>query len=308
MHRRSATTDGDEPPDTPPRGAIVHRARPPGAARTICLCADDFGLHRGVNEAALRLASSERVHAIACLVGGEGWSVAWVSALRRLDALGVDIGLHLDFTESPLLPRSRRHLPGLVADSLLGRVDAAHVRAEVRAQLHAFEQVLGHAPAFVDGHQHVHQLPTIRRELLDELADRYRGTRPWLRSTRPAGAPWSSSIKAGVIAMLGSGAFDAAARQKGFAQNRHLLGVYDFRGGAQRYLDRLRAWLLAAADGDLLMCHPGLRATSDDPLGAAREAECQVLASPAFGALLHRCGVALRPMSQILAHRFDQRA
>lgn len=243
------------------------------------------------------------MHAIACLVGGEGWSVAWTATLRRLDAVGLDIGLHLDFTESPLLPRSHRRLPGLIADSLLGRVDAAHIRAEVRAQLDTFEQVLGHGPAFVDGHQHVHQLPTIRRELLDELADRYRGTRPWLRSTRPAGAPWSWSIKAGVIAMLGSGALNSAARRRGFAQNHHLLGVYDFQGGAQRYLDLLRAWLLSARDGDLLMCHPSLGATPGEPLGAAREAEYQVLASPAFGELLRSCGIALWPMSQILAPR-----
>lgn len=303
MHRRRAATDGDEPTDAPSCGAIVHIARQDSGPRTICICADDFGLHKEVNEAAVRLATLDRVHAIGCLVGGEGWSVAWTATLRRLDAAGIDIGLHLDFTESPVLPRSRRRLPGLIANSLLRGLDAAHIRAEVRAQLDTFEQVLGHGPAFVDGHQHVHQLPIIRRELLDELADRYRGTRPWLRSTRPEGAPWSSSIKAGVIAMLGSGAFNSTARQRGFAQNHRLLGVYDFQGGAQRYLDLLRAWLLSARDGDLLMCHPSLHATPGEPLGAAREAEYQVLASPAFGELLRSCGVALWPMSQILAPR-----
>ena len=41
------------------------------------------------------------------------------------------------------------------------------------------------------------------------------------------------------------------------AQNRALLGVYDFSGGAMRYLRLLRGWLSAACEGDLLMCHPG---------------------------------------------------
>lgn len=222
--------------------------------------------------------------------------------MRRLAAGGIDIGLHLDFTEAPLLPRSRRRLPHLIAASLLRRLDAAQLRAEIRAQLDAFEQALGQAPAFVDGHQHVHQLPVVRGALLDELLGRYRGRPLWLRSTRPAAGLRTSTTKARIIDLLGSKAMDASARRMGFAQNRGLLGVYDFAGGPDRYRSLLAAWLRSARHADLLMCHAGLPAPeAHEPLASARQAEFEMLASLEFGAMLDDVGVALRPMSLILA-------
>ena len=251
-----------------------------------------------------------RAHAIACLVGGGAWKT-WARLLRRLDAQGIDIGLHLDLTECPLLPRSRRALRGLIADSLLRRLDAQAVRAEIRAQLDAFEQALGHAPAFVDGHQHVHQLAGVRHPLLDELEQRAGPSRPWLRSTRGAGGlrtadagSWRGLVKPRVIELLGAHGLAEMARRLGFAQNRRLLGVYDFQGGAQRYLRLLAAWLGVAGNADLLLCHPSLpldHLPSHDSLMAARQTEFKVLCGPEFGALLRDTGIALRPMSQLLA-------
>lgn len=269
---------------------------------------DDFGLHAGVNDAALRLAALDRVHAIGCLVGGAAWNKAWSERLRHLPTDGIDIGLHLDFTEAPLSPRSRRPLSSLITDSLLRRLDAPAIRSEIRAQLDAFEQALGREPAFVDGHQHVHQLAVIRRELLEELASRYRGATPWLRSTRAArGAcasdhgSWRAFVKPCGIELLGSRALASMARRMGFSQNHSLLGVYDFRGGRERYRGLLAAWLRSASDADLLMCHPSGRLHEGDPLAEARHAEFQVLAGAEFGTILRGADVALRPMSQILA-------
>ncbi len=290
------------------RGMAAHAAHQHRRPRTICICVDDFGLHAGVNEAALGLARLDRVHAIGCLVGGQAWSLAWSALLRRQDAAGIDIGLHLDLTESPLLPRSRRRLPSLIAHSLLGRLDPLRIRAEIRAQLETFEQVLGRGPAFVDGHRHVHQLATVRDELLDELARRYRGHWPWLRSTRTVaaagaarGGDWRTTIKARGIEMLGSGAMASAARRMGFSQNRGLLGVYDFKGGPGRYARLLAAWLASAEDADLLMSHPSVGLHAGDPISAARDSEYQVLASTAFGQMVDEAAVTLRPMSHILA-------
>jgi chitin disaccharide deacetylase len=302
VHRRSAAADRDEPSDAPSRDSAVHAARPHGMARTICICVDDFGLHAGVNEAAARLAALNRVHALGCLVGGEGWSVAWNAVLRRLDTGGIDIGLHLDLTESPLLAGSRRRLPWLIGCGLLRCLDAAAIRAEIRAQLDTFEQVLGHAPAFVDGHQHVHQLPVVRHELLDELVGRYRGKLPWLRSTRSATAAGQPMFKARVIEALGSRALHSVARRMGFVQNKRLLGVYDFEGGPERFARLLAAWMQSAREGDLLMCHAGLGLHAGDPLAAARQAEYEVLAGAEFPAVLRDAGLALRPMSRILEH------
>lgn len=269
----------------------------------VCICADDFGQHEGINEAVLRLAALGRVHAVGSLVGSPSWKPG-VGALRQLHAEGLDTGLHLDLTAFPL---SCRPLPlgALVARGLLRALDRAGIRKEIRIQLDAFETALGHGPAFVDGHQHVHQLPGVRDELLMELDDRYGGHPPWIRGTRavPVGGPTAPPrLKASIIGHLGGRGLEAVARDLGFAQNRGLLGVYDFRGGAARYMNLLRAWLAAARDGDLLMCHPALGVVSGDPLGAARRAEFDVLSSSAADSLLRDGAVSLQPMSQILLH------
>lgn len=303
VHRRRTAADDDEPGDARAAAGRVHAANLQAREVAICVCVDDFGLHAGVNEAAVRLAAMERVHAIGCLVGADAWGFAWGAMLRRLDASGVDIGLHFDLTEAPLLAGSRRPLRSLLAAGLLRRIDAAHVRAEVRAQLDTFEQLLGHGPAFVDGHQHVHQLPVVRHELLEELGLRYAGKLPWLRSTRAVAAAGPSALKARIIEALGSRPFDASARRMGFAQNHRLLGVYDFAGGCRRFRRLLAAWLGAAREADLLMCHPGLRGSAGDVLAAARQAEYEVLVGAPFAALLRDAGVVLRPMSTILRPR-----
>jgi chitin disaccharide deacetylase len=299
--------DGDEEGDAPAGGRALHVARPHSRVRTLCICVDDFGLHAGVNEAALGLAAQDRVHAVGCLVGGEAWSTAWIESLRRLGPGNIDIGLHLDLTECPLLPRSRRRLTWLIAGSLLRRLSASDIRAEIRAQLDTFEQAIGGRPAFVDGHQHVHQLPIVRRELLAELAQRYRGARPWLRSTRvarlaamPDGWRWRTMLKACGIEMLGARAFDSMARQAGFAQNHRLLGVYNFDGGPERYRRLMAGWIRSASDADLLMCHPGLGLHERDAIAGARLWEHQVLAGAELAATMRDAGVTLMPMSRII--------
>jgi chitin disaccharide deacetylase len=313
MHRRSSASNGDEPSDpaalwvssrpaTPSDSVSAHAAPEHSQRRAICIVIDDFGLHAGINQAALELATMGHAQAIGCMVGGPAWRNG-SPALRRLDAQQVDLGLHLDLTELPLLPRTVRPLSSLIRDSFLHRLDRRRVRAEIVAQLNAFEALVGRGPAYVDGHQHVHQLPIVRSELLHELGDRYGGSKPWLRSTRRSRTlkdAWGDRLKPWVIERLGAGGLAAMARRMGYPQNSHLLGVYDFSGGAQRYQQCLAAWLSAARDGDLLMCHPSLAVPCDDGLIEARCAEYQVLSDPVFATQLRDAGIETRPMSRIL--------
>ena len=317
MNGSGHAANPDEPQDAAGRAArqgTMHSATQVSAAReqgkntVVCLCVDDFGLHSGVNDAALRLAGMARVHAIGSLVGAPAWKCG-VPGLRQLDGEGLDVGLHLDLTEYPLLPGSRKPLRSLIAASFTRQIDRQAMRAEIQAQLNTFEAAIGHGPAFVDGHQHVHQFPVVRAELLAELTHRYGQQAPWIRSTRRArqpraqGVPRASAFKATLIEWLGSQGLAALTRQLGIQQNSRLLGVYDFQGGPARYRTLLRTWLGAARDGDLLMCHPGLGVKHSDGLNAARESEYQVLSSPQFDELLQANGIALWPMSRILARQ-----
>lgn len=320
MHGRRYAADGDKPADP----ALLQQAQCPSSAcsedlnwhdaakhsgqRSICIAIDDFGLHAGINQAALHLAAIGRVQAIGCMVGGPAWAT-WTDRLRPLDPARIDLGLHLDLTEAPLLPGTVRSLNSLIVASFLRRLDRPSVRAEIRAQLDAFEAAIGRPPAYVDGHQHVHQFPVVRDELLAELTERYRGSRLWLRSTRRARATGASAaaerlawLKPWIIQRLGATGLASAAVASGYRLTGRLLGVYDFAGGVNRYAGLMVGWLASARHGDVLMCHPSVAVDCDDPLIEARCAEFDVLSGPAFGVQLEQASVALQPMSRILSN------
>jgi chitin disaccharide deacetylase len=273
--------------------------------RSLCICVDDYGLHEGINSAAIDLAEMGRVHAISCMTAWPSWE-AQAQRLVSVAASGVDIGLHLDFTESLPEQTHRWPLGKFIALSYLRQLDRAVIRAEITLQLDRFEQCFGDAPAYVDGHQHVHQLPIVRDELLAELALRYPNKRPWLRNTHSAGLDWQAAregwravVKPWGIAQLGSRALSAKARLQGHHQNKRLLGVYDFSGGAARYTQLLQKWFKQAQTGDLLMCHPSGDAREIDGLLSARQAEYSVLASDAFAKLLAQENIELKAISRM---------
>jgi predicted glycoside hydrolase/deacetylase ChbG (UPF0249 family) len=251
----------------------------PAAARTqrLCICADDFGMSPGINAAVLDLIARRNLSATGCLVLREAWPRG-LPALRRVDAARVDVGLHLDLTP-PRTPRAEE--PGLgplILRCYTRSAPRRHLRQTIAEQLARFEDGLGRAPAFVDGHRHVHQLPMVRELLLEELSRRYTAAPPWLRNTRPG----ATALKPRVIHALGGRALVHEAAQRSIPTSRGLLGVYDFAGGVTGYRRRLLAWLSAARSGDVLMCHPSLAEDAGTPHHEARAAEYTVLAAMAF--------------------------
>jgi chitin disaccharide deacetylase len=266
--------------------------------RRIAVCIDDFGLHPGVNDAALTLARMGRVTAISCMVGAPLWR-SGAPALAALDPDEMDVGLHLDLTAHPLAPAPGWPLPMLLALSGARLIDRPALRAQINAQLEAFELGVGRPPAHIDGHQHIHQFPVIREVLIDALLERYPRRRPWLRRMKRPPKPASDGFKPWLIERLGGHHFTRLAREKGFGLNTHLLGVYDFQGGADRYLALLARWIGAARHGDLLICHAALDTPAQDPIREARGNEYRVLSGGAFADLLAQADVRLAPLSRM---------
>jgi predicted glycoside hydrolase/deacetylase ChbG (UPF0249 family) len=259
--------------------------------RRLAICADDYGWGTGLNQAVLALARQGRISATSCMVGAPHWA-AGAPALRACDPKALDVGLHLDLTRFPRDAGLRLPLKHWLVRSHLHLLSAARLRHEIDSQLDGFELAMGRPPAHVDGHEHVHQLPVVREQLLAALDTRYGSQLPWLRGTRrPTGEPVGG--KAWVIEAAGGAGLARLAASRGYVQNGHLLGVYDFHGDAGRYLALLGQWLGAAADGDLLMCHPATEVLVGDSHAEARVREYQVLGGPAFGALLEREGIRL---------------
>lgn len=260
--------------------------------KRVVVCADDFGLDPAVDAAVLSLATQGRVSATSCLVDGPSFE----ANASRLRASGLACGLHLNFTER--MGQSGLALPlgRLMRACWTRRLDRLAVSREIARQLDRYEQVMGEAPDYVDGHQHVHQFPQIRDALIAELCRRYpsHASRPWLRCTRAGSQPGvalGDRVKASVISLLGARELGRLARHHDFHANRAFLGVYDFQGGATAYASLLRQWLAAAHDGDLIMCHPATGAVPGDALGTQRQSEYEVWGNGETGEWLRQYAV-----------------
>ncbi|WP_345797062.1 ChbG/HpnK family deacetylase [Castellaniella sp. MT123] len=249
--------------------------------RRIVVCADDFGMNAAVDAGILSLATLGRLSATSLLVDGP-------TASRNVPALldtPLQVGLHLNLTESFGQPGLCLPLRQLIQAAYLRRLPMAQVREGVHRQLDRFRVLTGRGPDYVDGHQHVHQLPGVRDALLQAL-DADGDARPWIRDTgrpRMAGLPGGLRFKAGVIAILGAAGLRRRARTGGYRQNPGFLGVYDFKGGIPAYETWMSRWLTACQDGDVLMCHPALGHEPTDALSSQRQAEYAVLAGARMG-------------------------
>ena len=275
-----------------------------GALRRIVICADDFGMNRAVDEGILHLARAGRLGAASCMALGPSFPEQAV-ALREVDAGGgVDVGLHFDLTEGVGGQEPAVGLGALIARAYLGRLAPAWVDGRLERQLDAFERIYGAAPAYLDGHQHVHQLPGVLPRVIEILQRRYGSRMPWLRCTLPRRQPGvgpANAFKAQVIGALGGRALHRAVRVHGWRSNQRFLGVYGLSGGAAHYARLLRCWLEAAQDGDLMMCHPAhaVEPGEGDALMRQRAAEFEVLSSEDMPLWLSASGLRVERLSRI---------
>jgi len=259
--------------------------------RRVIVCADDFGIAPGVDRAIVQLIGQGRITAASCMTAMPSWR-ADAALLRPLEK-SADLGLHFTLTDQrPLgaMPRTAPGgrlppLPSLVRAALFRRLDADEIRGEFRRQVSEFERGLGRPPDFIDGHQHVHQLPVIRAVVIDELAG-WRGSPvPYLRICH---APLAvllarrvAVIRAFLLGLDGPRLRAMAARH-GIPAISGFSGVYDL-SCRRPYRDLLKRFLIGLGDNGLLMCHPGLvdaELRAADSLTGRREDEWAYFSGP----------------------------
>lgn len=209
----------------------------------------------------------------------------------------VDIGLHLTLTRLPPLGKMPRLAPTgeLPAFSKLlwllgsGQICTNEIRDELSRQLDAFEGKMGFLPAFLDGHEHVHQLPVIRSLVLSLLRERFAGSPAYVRVAADS-LPRILRRRTGVFRELAiaSGAlgFRNRARRTQVSFNVAFAGIYNFKGRTP-YGELFERFLDSAPDGTLLICHPGYAEAADE-LSDRRVEEYQFLKSQAFSDSLVR--------------------
>ena len=257
--------------------------------RALILCADDYALHPLVDDAVLQLAQAGRLSATSCMTTSPLWRAAAPLLHTVRDRLA--LGLHFNLTEGHGGAHPAQPLGSVIRQAYLRQWPMEQLRAQWQTQLDAFEQALGTPPDFIDGHQHVHQLPGMREAMLTELQARYtQDEMPWVRSTAPAGGLWRSP-KASIIAALGGWSATRSWRQAGVPLNHGFGGVYGFDApDVAAYGAHMAQWLAQMGDGALMMCHPATAVVEGDAIGAQRPVEFAYLMSQAFTQLLQRQG------------------
>ena len=287
--------------ETPEVTAPAEHAR----FRRIWLCADDYGISPGVNAAIRDLVMRGRINATSVMVVAPSFTRSEARSLAILNAAGrrAAVGLHLTLTApfrplthdfAPLVDGAFPTLAELMRKSLLRRLDRKVFDAEVRAQLAAFATAFGYPPDFVDGHRHVHLLPTIRDAVL--LATREFAPAAWVRQCGGTGALLTrvADPKGLLVDWLSRG-LNRRARKLGIVTNAAFAGTYTYRGDAD-FSGLFPRFLSAIPDGGLIMCHPG-RVDAElervDPLTTLREREYEYFLGESFPRVLAAHDVAL---------------
>jgi predicted glycoside hydrolase/deacetylase ChbG (UPF0249 family) len=235
--------------------------------RYLIVTADDYGIGPATSQGILDLAVQGRISATVLLVNSphaEAAVRAW-----RLAGRPMELGWHPCLTlDKPVLPVQR--VPSLVDPTgrfwtlgqlvrrlARGRIHAAEIEAELRAQHQRFQALTGFPPPLVNSHHHVQVFPAVG-SALREVCGRHRPL-PYMRRVRE---PWSvlarvpgARCKRLFLSTLGKR--DARQQeQQGYPGNDWLIGVTDPPHVA--HPDFLPRWL-RRVPGEVveLTCHPG---------------------------------------------------
>lgn len=240
------------------------------------ICADDYGLSPAVSAGICELIEAGRISAVSCMMTGQDLE----ASMTQLQSLGkkVETGLHLVLTnDRPLTsigPETGLVNPHgnflsfgkLVRNSYKKAIDGTALSEEIAAQVGRFRMLMGRPPEFIDGHQHVQQLPGIRtalagvlQKLLEDNPNTYvRVARLPQMRFMTKGAFCLRKFVAGncLIALPGIPTVRLMDRKR-IPHNRFLFGYYDYQT-AHPFADIFRSYLkLEPRETDIFFCHPG---------------------------------------------------
>lgn len=239
------------------------------------LCADDFGISPGVSEGILELVQDKKLTAVSCMMT-EPDAERTLPSLRPF-ANQVDIGLHLVLTDTAPLHAigTASNLVGstgkflsfseLTRRAYSGRLQRSVIFEEIKRQILKFMEIFGQFPDFIDGHQHVQQLPIIRDELINAIKSLKPAKKFYLRqASLPlkwiADLATNLNLKTAVdnyFIRWPATFWRKRIEEFGFSQNRFLLGYFTPSTGVS-FDTVFNFYASKALDSrDIFFCHPG---------------------------------------------------
>ncbi len=255
--------------------------------------ADDLGLDEAINDAIFDLADARKLQGASLMVAGPAVAHAMAGLRSRP---GLKVYLHLVLSEGPPIS-APAEIPLLVNGqgclnlgfgqlllaSLWPRSQTSNLSRqlaiEIKAQILRFQSLVGAQSVLLDGHQHIHLVPLVWRELL-KLEPELRPV--WLRSIRE---PWPTAISnaAWMEALLSAGFFkwlilsllssalQPSLKRKKIATNSTFAGVLftgrmagsTLRASFARLLNQPPMPRSDGATAPLLLIHPAKRTVSN---------------------------------------------
>lgn len=276
--------------------------------KKIIVCADDFALNPGISSAIIELLSKRRISATSCMTTSPLWP-EWGAHLKPLAAT-VDIGLHLDLTQ--FTPLSASLTDGLKEPLSIGQTiikaysrqfSLSALQHECLLQLQSFRDVMGFAPNFIDGHQHIHQFPQIRDALLNVCQTYFGQHKPPMRliNGHPFLSPLRDSPLKLLIHALGRNAFKRQLDKADWPYYADFKGIYVFKG-APDVAALFKQFIHQIAARGIIMCHPGQNSDPNtDPISQLREQEYAFLNSSQWQSLGQAESIQLCRYSEMIS-------
>lgn len=257
--------------------------------KKLLINADDFAQSAAIDAAIINLANRNLISSTSALV----LSPRWPQSAKLVASSPIQVGLHLDLTSDFTKPHGCYYpLPKLIFLAYTRQLNIQALEKAIELQWDAFVNALGRPPDFIDGHQHVHQLPMVRDALLSMIVKKSWGlqSKNWLRNCQIARF---RGVKASIISILGAQSFRQKAQQLGINSNSDFAGVYNFDTNTNLKI-KWANWLNNLhGQTPLMMCHVATEAEFEvadkhtDAIYKARVNEYKWLMSDDFTELLH---------------------
>jgi len=273
---------------------------------------DDFGYCDERNKGILECFKEGLVKDTSLLINGPGSP----GAVSFTKIYNIPVGLHLNFTEGK--PTSSSNIPSLLNNIgefrgkfgfkeavKHGEIDLKDVETETRAQLDWFIATIGQKPTHIDGHNHIHVIPSIA-ECLARIFKEYSINHvriPFEPGNLKEKYPWIPTRQLDFVMEVVENTKQSKNFyfSNGITSTNHFLGLGI--GGTYATCERIFHALQEIGEGTVeLMVHPGYKqVTGGDDFSQStdREFELAVLKSLQFRDMLNRLDASLVSWSDI---------
>ncbi|MFV9984389.1 MAG: ChbG/HpnK family deacetylase [Francisella endosymbiont of Hyalomma asiaticum] len=246
--------------------------------KKIIICADDFGMSDNINSAIINLLEKKIINATSCMPNMSAFKPG-IAQLKKIYDDFSHVGIHLNLTDgsafiNPKSITSNRKflsLSKLLVKSKLRAISYADVYNELKAQINNFIEHWGELPDFIDGHQHVHHFPVIRKAVINLYKDFNMYTKQtYIRSTYKID---KSDFKSLIIYRSGAKKFYNMLIKNNIKHNSSFSGVYSLESNNQDFRKVILEAYVEIKDGGIIMCHPAVDIDIKDPISQSRVKE-----------------------------------